>query len=53
MPYTWIKISRDTVYPKPLAGPVFWHARGFPSEYNYKEDITEKKEISLSAKDRG
>ena len=22
IPYTWIEIARDTVYPKPLAGPV-------------------------------
>ena len=21
IPYTWIKMARDTVYPKPLAGP--------------------------------
>ena len=23
IPYTWIEIARDTVYPKPLAGPEF------------------------------
>ena len=24
IPYTWIKMARDTVYSKPLAGPDFW-----------------------------
>ena len=24
IPYTWIKTARDTVYPRPLAGPVKW-----------------------------
>ena len=24
IPYTWIKMARDTVYPKPLAGPDKW-----------------------------
>ena len=29
------------------------HPRGFLSQYNYTEDITEKKQISSSVKDRG
>ena len=33
--------------------PSFWHVCGFLSEYNYTEDITEKKQIGLSVKDRG
>ena len=38
--------------PTPGLFPSFWHARGFLSEYNYTEDITRKKEIGSSVKDR-
>ena len=38
--------------PTPGLFPSFWHARGFLSEYNYTEDITGKKEIGSSVKDR-
>ena len=40
--------------PTPGLFPSFWHARGFLSEYNHTEDITEKKkQIGSSVKDRG
>ena len=39
--------------PTPGLFPSFWHVRGFLSEYNYTEDITEKKQIGLSVRDRG
>ena len=29
--------------PTPELFPSFWHIRGFLSEYNYTEDITQKK----------
>ena len=38
--------------PTPGLFPSFWHARSFLSEYNYTEDITGKKEIGSSVKDR-
>ena len=33
--------------------PSFWHSSGYLSEYNYTDDITEKKQIGSSVKDRG
>ena len=40
--------------PTPGLFPSFRHARGFLSEYNYTEDITEKeKQFGSSVKDRG
>ena len=39
----------------PISGLLasFWHASGYLSEYNYTDDITEKKKIGSSVKDRG
>ena len=39
--------------PTPGLFPSLWHARGFLSEYNYTNDITGKKQIDSSVKDRG
>ena len=33
--------------------PSFWHSSGYLSEDNYTDDITEKKQIGSSVKDRG
>ena len=33
--------------------PSFWHASGFPSEYNYAEDITGKKGYKLICQGQG
>ena len=46
IPYTWIKMARDTVYSKPLAGPVKY----FDYRFDYTV-ISKKKIIFLEVED--
>ena len=48
-----LRCPRSGHLPTPELLPRHGHARGFLSEYNYTKDITGKKQIGLSVKDRG
>ena len=47
LPYTWIKMGRDTVYPKPLAGPeIWWKKSVFFIQENVAFDLSVTHSIS-------
>ena len=45
IPYTWIKMARDTVYPKPLAGPDWWD----PTNLNKKACTDGQKKVKTDS----
>ena len=46
IPYTWIKMARDTVHPKPLAGPDWWD----PTNLNKKACTDGQKKVKTDSK---
>ena len=45
IPYTWIKMARDTVYPKPLAGPDTWPSHRWPENWPVKYSMLQARKV--------